>query len=100
MAVNGATTAYGRLTFAITSTIGSASSITANVTVPAAWAQSAPPGGLSVRVRAPGSKKLPSSVTIGGQRWAAVTGDSVSFTAADLAKPSVVAGLQHIRFAY
>ena len=100
VAVDGATTAYGRLTFAITSTIDSANSIVANITVPAAWAHSAPPGGLSVRARAPGSKKLPSSVTIGGEKWAAVTGDSVSFTAADLAKGSVIAGLQHIKFAY
>jgi hypothetical protein len=69
VAVEDATTRYGRLSFSIVAT--SSSSYTVNVTCTTAEKAFAPPGGIKLRVRSPsflhGSKI--SQVTVGGQPW-------------------------------
>jgi hypothetical protein len=57
LAVDGATTAYGRVSLRVASAVLSRGTISANLTVPAAWkatgGAAAPPGGVRVRFRAP-----------------------------------------------
>ena len=69
VAVEDATTRYGRLSFSIVAT--SSSSYTVNVTCTTAEKAFAPPGGIKLRVRSPsflhGSKI--SQVTVGGHPW-------------------------------
>jgi hypothetical protein len=107
--IDGAT-AYGRLSFELTSSIASNASIHANLTVPQTWSQAGaggggapPPGGLLLRLRAPGKRSM-RRVTVGGVVWAAaavnVSAECVVFTAAQLQDPGMAVRMQDIVVAY
>jgi hypothetical protein len=95
--VQASPTAYGRVSFRFSSTIQSAGTVRANVTLPTSWAatkvhhstvgqahhSSPPPGGVLVRMRAPpkakgrkgggtGTGRTMMSATAGGKPWLAI----------------------------
>ena len=83
VAVEGATTRYGRVSFALEarSSPGAAFAVHGNVTVPASLSKDPPAGGLVLRVRAPleHAGKL-SAVTVGGKPWSAFSAAEETIT--------------------
>jgi hypothetical protein len=99
-------TAYGRVDLVITSSIESAGTISANVTVPTTWAAVAsavvpPAGGLTLRLRAPVGKRMV-SVTVDGGLWMGhdAAAETVHVTQAQLRAPGMRAKLQRIVVKY
>ena len=83
LVVDGATTRYGRVSFALeaTASAGSVYTVHGNVTVPASLSKDPPPGGLVLRLRAPleHAGKL-SGVTVGGKAWSAFSAAEETIT--------------------
>eukprot|EP01051_Picozoa_sp_SAG22_P006635 SAG22_NODE_440_length_10484_cov_19.751661_9_plen_429_part_00 len=102
LAVERATTRYGRISFSLAvATAAPVYTVAANVTVPASFAAAAskPAGGLVLRIRAPveHAGKL-SKVTVGGQVWSGFDAaeETVSFKASELTAELIKSGLPAI----
>ena len=102
VAVNDATTRYGRVSFSLTAPETSHAAhytVKANVTLPKSFATNKPAGGLRLRIRAPLEHmgKL-SSVTVGGQVWTAFTAadETIEFAADKLTAALIQNGLPAI----
>lgn len=100
--VDGAATAWGRVSMVLTSSITSASTVRANITVPSSWVAGHPPeGGLLLRLRTPAKREI-ESVMVGQTVWSDVNASSecVVFTAQQLQQQGMPARLQDIEVKY
>ena len=119
MAVNEATTAYGRVAMIYESSIESKSTVSCNLTLPAAWggssgarrgigkgghssgrddgAGSPPGGGVVIRFRVPNSKKI-KKVTVGGLAWSHFDAlqETITVTAEQLSAKGMLESLQNV----
>ena len=97
--VRNATTRYGRISFSLAVVTDQCYTVRASVTLPPAFATSAPAGGLRLRVRAPleHAGKL-SAVRVGGTAWGDFDAgaETVDFSAAQLAGAMAGGGLLSI----
>lgn len=101
LAVERATTRYGRISFSLLAVAAGAFTVKANVTVPGRFATTAsgPPGGLVLRIRAPveHAGEL-SRVTVGGKEWRGFDAatETVTFKASELTAGLIKDGLPEI----
>ena len=103
IAVQHATTRYGRVCFALSAATAGAGGyvVRANVTLPASFgtAGSKPSGGVRLRIRAPVEHAgRMSGVTVGGKAWAGFDAatETVAFTSAELTPELVATGLRDV----
>ena len=94
---DGVPTAYGRLSFALCSSIDASTDVQANVSLPASLLTAPPSGGFTLRLRVPGKLEL-QSATVGGQPWAAInaTDATIHFAASALREVGMGTRMQSI----
>ena len=97
--IQGASSAYGKLSLELESSINTTRSIAVNISVPTPWTTKAdvPPGGLYLRLRAPVGHRMVSA-TIGGDPWKALnaTSESIFVSQEGLCSADMLARLQRI----
>eukprot|EP00440_Ansanella_granifera_P019137 gb/GFBE01020791.1/.p1 GENE.gb/GFBE01020791.1/~~gb/GFBE01020791.1/.p1 ORF type:complete len:845 (+),score=132.62 gb/GFBE01020791.1/:1-2535(+) len=95
-------TAYGRISLLVASSIDSEGVIRANLTVPESWARGAgPPGGVRLRLRAPGGWRM-ASTKVGGNDWGGYrpSDETVVLQNSDFTDTKWLASLQSITVRY
>jgi hypothetical protein len=89
--VTDTTTSFGRLSY--TMSAASATLVKVQLSLSDRFVQHPPPGGIKLRLRLPGSKKI-AAVTVGGKAWPSF--DATEETVVFAKVPAVVADLQNI----